>query len=396
VKLSPKLLVPVAVLALGALAAALVIATGPRIEAEPAAVVAPLVRVAEVRLVDLPLEVVTHGTVAPRTESALVPEVAGRVIEVSPSLVSGGFFREGELLLRIEPRDYEVALERARAAQARAKSEHERAQRELGRRQRLAAQDMASAAQLDIASNAAAAAAAALRETSAAREQAERDLARTALRAPFDGRVRDERVDVGQFVNRGVALGTLYAVDFAEVRLPIPDEELAYLELPLVWGGGIPAGEGPEVRLVARFGGREHEWIGRVVRTEGEIDPRSRMVHVIARVEDPYGRRDGGERPPLAVGLFVKAHIRGRLARGVAVLPRAALRGERQVLVVDAEGRLRFRDVELLRSQRDEVVIRAGLAEGEQVSLSTLDTVVDGMQVRVAPAASVAAGGPGR
>jgi RND family efflux transporter MFP subunit len=228
----------------------------------------------------------------------------------------------------------------------------------------------------------------------AAREQAERDLARTEVRAPFDGRVRDERVDVGQFVSRGVSVGTLYAVDFAEVRLPVPDEELAFLDLPLVWPGELPAGEGPEVRLVARFGGDEHEWLGRVVRTEGEIDPRSRMVHVVARVEDPYGRRAAAGRPPLAVGLFVQAHIRGKLARAVALLPRAALRESGQVLVVDAAGRLRFRDVDVLRAQRDEVVIRAGLADGERVSLSPLTTVVDGMRVRVAPPQSVADGGP--
>jgi RND family efflux transporter MFP subunit len=391
---SPKLLVPLALLALGAAGAALVIATGPQVEAKAPTVVSPLVRVAEVRLVDLPLEVTTHGTVAPRTESALVPEVAGRVIEVSPALVSGGFFGAGDLLLRIDPRDYEVALERARAAVARAKSEHSRARRELRRQQELAKHAVASEAQLDVASNAAEAAAAALREAVAAHEQAERDLGRTELRAPFDGRVREEKVDVGQFVNRGVSVGTLYAVDFAEVRLPVPDDELAYLELPLVWPGELPPGEGPEVRLVARFGGEEHEWLGRVVRTEGEIDPRSRMVHVIARVEDPYGRHGAGSRPPLAVGLFVQAHIRGKLARGVAVLPRAALRGS-QVLVVDAEGRLRLRDVDVLRAQRDEVVIRAGLAEGERVNLSPLDTVVDGMPVRVAPLASVAAGAPG-
>ena len=117
------------------------------------------------------------------------------------------------------------------------------------------------------------------------------------------------------------------------------------------------------------------------------------MVHVVARVEDPYGRTGAEERTPLAVGLFVRAVIQGKLATAVAVLPRAALRGDSQVLVVDAEGRLRFRDVEILRELRDEVVILAGLSKGERVCSSPLETVVDGMQIRVAPDVDVAAPG---
>ena len=118
------------------------------------------------------------------------------------------------------------------------------------------------------------------------------------------------------------------------------------------------------------------------MRTEGEIDPRTRMVNDVARVEDPYARRDGGRRPPLAVGLFVEPEILGEVAEGVAVLPRAALRGSARVLVVDAESRLRFREVDVLRRTRDRVLIRGGLEPGEQVCVSPLDTAVDGMEVR--------------
>ncbi len=392
-KLSTRLVAPLAVLALGASGAILLIATRPEVVTKAPEPATPLVRVTTVELRDLTLEVTTHGTVAPRTESALIPEVSGRVLEISPALVSGGFFADGDLLVRIDPRDYEVALERARASVARAASEEARAASELTRRRALAARDFASAAQLDEAVRNQAVASAALRETRAALVQAERDLARTNLHAPFAGRVRDEKVDVGQFVSRGGPIATLYAVDWAEVRLPIPDEDLAFLDLPLVWRGEQPDELGPEVRLFARFGGTEHEWKGRIVRTEGEIDARSRMVHAVARVEDPYGRTDDAERSPLAVGLFVRASIQGKTVPGVAVLPRAALRGDRQVLVIDAEGRLRFRDVEVLRALRDEVVIRAGLESGERVCVSPLETVVEGMPVRVAPDVDVAAQG---
>ena len=380
---SPKLLIAIAFLGLGLVGQVVLNATGPRAEQRPTEVPAPLVRVIEVALADVQLEVATQGTVAPRTESDLVPEVSGPVIWVSPSLVSGGFFDAGEPLLRIDPRDYEVALERARANVARARSEHTRARKDLERSRGLAERSFASDAQLDNAVNAESVAAAVLRETRAARAQAERNLERAEIHAPFTGRVREERVDVGQFVNRGAPIAKLYAVDYAEVRLPIDDEELAYLDLPLFRRDEIETDAGPEVRLHARFAGAEHTWTGRIVRTEGEIDPRSRMVHVVARIRDPYGSDGAPARAPLAVGLFVEAKILGNVVEGVAVLPRAALRGDDQVWIVDSESRLRFRTVEPLRSTRSEVVIRSGLSPGERVCISPLATVVDGMRVRV-------------
>jgi RND family efflux transporter MFP subunit len=393
--MTPRLrtIAPLGVLGLGVLGVIVLLATRPEVAPRTPDVVAPLVRVVDVELADLPLSVSTHGTVAPRTESALIPEVSGRVLEISPSLVSGGFFASGDLLIRIDPRDSEIALERARAAVARTASEEARANAELTRGRALAARDFASDAQLDDAVRNQAVAAAALREARAALVQAERDLARTSLRAPFDGRVRDESVDVGQFISRGAAVATLYAVDWAEVRLPVPDEELAFLDLPMVWRGEQADALGPEVKLFARFGGAEHEWRGRVVRTEGEIDAQSRMVHVVARVEDPYGRGADATRPPLAVGLFVRGEIQGRTAPGVAVLPRSALRADGRVLVLGDDGRLRFRDVEVLRTLRDEVVVSGGLATGERVCVSPLEMVVDGMHVRVAPEIDVAAEG---
>jgi RND family efflux transporter MFP subunit len=378
-----RLILPLVALGLGAAGFALLVATRVPVETRPPATPAPLVRVVPVELETVQLEVKTHGTVAPRTESDLVPEVSGRAVWVAPYLVSGGFFEEGEPLLRIDPRDYQTAVERARATLAQRESELERASRELERRRGLAQREYASAAELDDAINAERVAAAALRVARAALEQAERDLSRTAIVAPFAGRVREESVDVGQFVPRGAPIARLYAVDYAEVRLPVPDDELAFLELPSLYRGDAAEASGPPVRLRARFAGVEQMWEGRVVRTEGEIDPRTRMVHVVARVEDPYARRNGGSRPPLAVGLFVEAEILGEVVDGVAVLPRAALRGPDRVLVVDAESRLRFREVAVLRREHDTVVVRAGLEAGEQVCVSPLDAPVDGMEVRV-------------
>jgi multidrug efflux pump subunit AcrA (membrane-fusion protein) len=173
------------------------------------------------------------------------------------------------------------------------------------------------------------------------------------------------------------------------------------VELPLVYRpeagseAETAAQNGSPVRLRAEFAGREYVWNGRIVRTEGELDPKSRMVHAVARVEDPYVREAGSERPPLAVGLFVEAEILGRRVGAAVTLPRAALRRNEPgpgepgrdghfVLVVTDESRLEFRPVELLRSEREQVVIGSGLASGERVCISPLLAPVDGMAVRVA------------
>jgi RND family efflux transporter MFP subunit len=387
-----RLLLPLVILAVGALGVALLLFLRPTIEPKPPLVKPPRVRVETVVPQALELRVRTHGTVKPRSESSLIPQVSGPVIWVSPVLASGGFFQKGEPLVRIERADHEVEVESARATVARSESEHEHASKELNRQKRLADRSVASETRYDDARNASRIAGAALREANARLEKAERDLVRTELVAPYAGRVRDESVDVGQFVTRGAPIASLYAVDYAEVRLPIPDADLRYIDLPL-----IPRGEGdgeappgPDVLLQARFAGEDHSWSGRIVRTEGEIDVRSRMVHVIAQVKDPYGLLADGEgsgsqlaTAPLAVGLFVEAQILGRRLDDVVVLPRVALRDGDRVWIVDGDDRLHAREVEIVRLERDQVVIGAGLARGERVSVSPLQAVVEGMQVRV-------------
>ena len=179
-------------------------------------------------------------------------------------------------------------------------------------------------------------------------ERARRDLQRAEIVAPYAGRVRTKNVDIGQYVRVGDALATVYAVDIAEIRLPLPDDELAYLDLPLSYRGVEPQVQ-PLVTLRATFAGETHSWDGLIVRTESEIDAVSRMVHAVAEVPDPYAAGPIPNRPPLAVGMYVEAEISGRTARDVAVLPRQALRGRDQVLVVTPDDRISFRMIDVLR-----------------------------------------------
>jgi RND family efflux transporter MFP subunit len=392
-----KVVLPCAVLALAALGGLGLIASAPRIESITPKKTFPAVRVMDGKASDIPLWVHSQGTVAPRTESDLIPEVSGPVVWVSPALASGGFFNQGEALFRIDPRDYEAAVGRARADVARAEGEDEHARAELKRQQGLAKSNATSPSHLSNARRASRVAAAVLEVSRISLEQAQRDLQRTTISAPFEGRVREEHIDVGQFVSRGGPVAKLYSTDFAEIRLPIADRQLAFIDLPN-FRSGAQTDEGPEVILHTTFAGREHQWFGRIVRTEGEIDPRSRMVHVVARVENPYGapeaELEGGgtarmdERPPLAVGLFVQAEIAGPPVRGVIAVPRSALRNDSQILVVDNANRIRRRDVEIIRIDREDVLIRLPLAQGERICTSPLQVVIEGMQVEpiMAPA----------
>ncbi len=383
--MNPKVSAPLGLLALGFAIAILLVATRPMAERSPDSAPAPLVRAMTVQPETVRLTVGAYGTVVPRTESEMVVQVAGEVVWVSPSLVPGGFFAKGEELVRIDPSDAEVALESARASVARNESEASRSRKERDRQRRLAKQSVASQQRIDDAESAYRQAAARLREARAQLRRAERDLARTTLTAPFDGRVRQEKVDVGQFANRGTSIATLYAIDFAEVRLPIPDRDLAYLDLSLAWNDAErELDSGPPVVLRAEFAGKRREWQGRIVRTEGELDPKSRMVHVVARVDDPYGREAEEPSAPLAVGLFVEAEIAGRRLDRAYVVPRSALRSGDRVWVIDGENRLHPRDVEVVRLDADSAVLAPDqLTAGERLCISPLAAPVDGMRVRV-------------
>ncbi len=398
------LLIPIAILGLGVAAVFVLWLTRPKAVPSPVEQVLPVIRVLTLNPQALQLIVKGQGTVTPRTESNLKSQVSGEVVWVSPSLVAGGFFDAGDPLLKLAPVDYEADLESARALLARAESEAGRAEKERLRQRRLADRSVASQARIDDAENAAHVAEAGLREAHARLGRAERDLERTTLHAPYRGRVRSETADLGQFVSRGEALARIYAVDYAEVRLPLPDRELRYLDVPLGYrfpkirddseteeaypiqdlaevGPGSMAG--PKVILRAEFAGEDHEWTGSIVRTEGELDPKSRMVTVVARVEDPYGRSDEGGRPPLAVGLFVQAEISGRIIPEAIVIPRSALQEGGRVLVLDSQNRLHYRSVQVLRTERESVVVEGGLEAGERVVVSPLPAAIEGMSVRI-------------
>ena len=371
-----KFVIPAIVLIVGVAAAALIASARkapPRID-RPA--LGPLVEVMPTEVTDVPVIVSGHGEVVARVVVDLMPQVTGQVVKIHRSLVAGGFFKAGEVLVVIDPRDYDLAVERAQAAVARAKVtlEREQAEAEVAREEwdglhpgeeptglvirepqirQAEAEYAASVADLNI---------------------AKLNLERTLISLPFDGVIVSESVDVGQFVGNGTRLATVYGTDFVDVRVPLDSRELVWFDVPT--GQGTM---GPRAEVSVKLGGREVTWSGRVTRMEAQVDQISRMIHVVVEVADPY--QTNADHQPLLPGTFVDVSIFGRTLAGVVAIPRHAIRDGNRVWVYD-DGALRVREVEVLRSDRLQSLVASGLDGNDLVVVSSLDAVTDGMKVR--------------
>ncbi|WP_323846456.1 efflux RND transporter periplasmic adaptor subunit [Microbulbifer magnicolonia] len=323
------------------------------------------------------LLVPSQGTVRARHEIEVVARVGGVIESVNDAFVPGGFFGPGDALVQIESADYAHQLTRAEAQLANAQST---LAQEAGRAKQAKREwrDLGSAAANDLflrkpQLSAAEAAVAAAR---ADRDQAKLDLERTRVKAPFAGRVVETFVDLGQYVTPGTRLAKIHSTGIAEVRLPLTDHQLSLLNLPL----GQSIENGPAVRLSARIAGQEREWRGQLVRTEASIDPNSRFVYAVAQVANPYQ----GE-APLVNGLFVEADIAGKTFDNILRLPRQALHEGDHLLVLDAENKLVFKDVQLLQAVEEDVWVRGDIAPGERVIVSSLGYSREGMVITANP-----------
>ena len=376
-QLHPSAVWAIGVMALAVVISGLMIKFQPVLEPQAEVVSAPAVSVVSVIPAEQQLLVESQGTVLPYIESHLTPEVSGRVVWVSPSLVVGGEFDEGDKLFEIDSRDYKNSLRRAEASLARAQVEDEIASAELARKEKLFQRKLVSQGELDKAARAAKVASAGLIDAEVTFDQAKLDLSRTTLHAPYHGQVRSEDVDIGQYVQKGSDLGQIYATDKLEVRLPIPNNEFAFLPLSPTSSGLLSDEESTPILLQSEYAGLTYYWQGRLVRIEAEVDAKTRVFYGVARIAN-YASES---HPPLTVGLYVNASITGRLVPHVVSLPRTAMHDKNRVLLVDSDNKIRFRTVKVLRKDFDRVLIDGGLEDGDRVVISPLAVVVDGMQV---------------
>ncbi len=337
----------------------------------------PIVHTVPVSIGEIPMTISGEGTVQALAEIQLVPQVSGKVVYVSDHLVNGGGFQKNELLLSIEPDDYEIDVILAEAGLRDAESKYETAQQEsqaaINEWNRIHPDQVvpplvAKKPQLE-------AALAGLKARGAELEKARLDLRRTKIKAPFNGRVSTEQVGMGQYVTFGQTLATLYSTDAVEIVVPMESRALKWFDVP---GFTTHNQTGATAKVLADVAGKECQWNGQVVRIQGKIDEKTRMVHVVIRVDDPYGTH-----PPLTVGQFVELEISGYRVENAALIPRAALHEENTVWAVNPEeGRLYIRKIHIARMDARGVIVQGGFKTGEHVAVSHLKTVTNGMKVR--------------
>lgn len=373
-----KAVITIAVLLAAVAAAAGIIMSRPMPEQLTVSETTSAIRAVTVAKESMRLMIRSEGTVTPKTQTDLIPEIKGRVTWISPNLVVGGYFSKGDLLVSIDAADYEAKSGLAQAQLLRAEAELEHKSFEFKRLQTLIQDNLVSQSNLENAARALKIAKANVIESKINLAQAERNLTRTKITAPFEGMVRSEAIDIGQFVQQGAPIAAIYASNAVEVRLPIVNAELAYLDAASLQRGELDPATAPMIRITAFYAGSPFVWQGQLARTEGEIDAQSRMITAVARINQDTQSTDV---PPLQVGAFVAAEIQGQYLDDIVRLPRAALRPNSQVLIIDGDNRLRFRAVNVLRLENDYVIIDSGLENGELVNLSPIQTVVDGMRV---------------
>jgi RND family efflux transporter MFP subunit len=354
-----------------------------RPERKEEAVQATMVDAIPVERVSLNLSVFSQGSVAPRTETTLVAEVSGIIVNVSTNFVAGGFFRQGETLLEIDPSDYQAGLKRAQANLASRKAQFAeqkaRADQALKDWKNMGRQGEPS--DLTLRKPQLAEARANVQAAEAELQKAERDLERTRIKLPYDGLVRTKQVDIGQYVAPGTPLGVTFAIDTVEIRLPLSANDVAYLDLP---SATDPADKPkPQVTLTTENSGIRGQWEAEIIRTEGVIDEKSRVTYAVARVVDPYRVLGQSHQAELKVGTFVRAEIQGLRANNVFRLPRSVLRADNTVLVANAERKLEIRQVNVLRAEPQWVYIRDGIMDGDMVITTNLDAAIPGTQLAI-------------
>ncbi|WP_428609523.1 efflux RND transporter periplasmic adaptor subunit [Sedimenticola sp.] len=332
---------------------------------------------------DYTVVVNSFGRIQPRTEGQLVAQVAGQIIAVSANFRDGGFFEAGETLVTIDPRDYKIQVDIAAAELANAKvnleeqlalADQARKDREILNKKGLASDYALRKPQL-------AAARSQIDAAQAKLAQARLAVGRTEIKAPYAGRILSRSVDRGVVVSANQALAKIYATDRVEVRLPLKNSELGYVELPENYRHN---GEGetklPSVKIINSLGSTPQPWPATLVRTAGAIDEQSQQLYVTAQIDNPYEENPQGLRP-LKIGQYVTAEIQGRTLTDAIVIPNAAIYQGSYVYLFD-KGVLRRAEVDVAWQNNREALIGSGLQAGDQLVLTPLGQVSSGTPVK--------------
>ena len=333
---------------------------------------------------EVTLSVESQGTVRPRTRTTLISEVSGTVLEVSDYFIVGGSFDAGDMLMRLDPTDHEVALQRAKAQliSANALLELEKARAVQAKKEwEMTGRPEADAPILALRKPYLAEAEANILQAKAQLKQAELKLQRATIRAPYAGMVSLKSVDVGQYVTTGSRLGETFAIDFVEVRLPLTEKDLSQMEAMSFQNSDVVN----TVALSGSANGNPASWSAVIVRSEGVVNELNRSQYVVARISNPYKLNQTltASTPALLVGTFVTAKLKGKTLDNVFKVPRSALLQGSKVAVVDDMQRLQINSVNVVFSDEDYYYVSTGLKEGAEVIVSAIGTPIEGQKLEV-------------
>ena len=326
---------------------------------------------------DISLKILTNGEVKPLNEINLISQVSGQIVKAADEFVDGGIIKAGSPLVWIDDRDYKLALISAesRVAQASKLLEREIAESELAKND-WEELGLGEASPLTLRIPQLKEAEAAEKAALADLEKAKLNLERTVVKLPFQGIIRQKKTGVGQFVGTGSILATAFSTEEVLIALPLTDTELSYLGLPLAYEEERPF-SGPKVNFYSLVSNKNSEWKGRIVRTAGSIDPLTRLVYVYAEVINPYQQS-----PPLAIGMFVDAVIEGKTIKDGFLVPNSAINNNLNLYIINANDNLEIREIEVLGTENDYVIIKGEISEGERVVVSPLNNAKDGMALK--------------
>ncbi len=377
-----QLVISLSIIALGILLTIILIKSRRPPQQQEQEILAPLVMVKQLKAKDIQMVIRAYGTVSPKVEVDIVPEVPGKVVSVNPSLKAGAFIPANEQILQIDPRDYEFACQQTNAvvADAQVKLEIEMAEAEVARREwDQLHPDIEPNSPLVLRESQVRKAQAALESAKAQLATAQLRLERTSLSLPFDALIISEKVDLGQFMVAGQPVAVAYGIDTVEIKIPLEDEELAWFDIFEDSASLDDKRSKTPAVVKADFAGAEHTWKGYVTRTTGQVDKMSRMISVVVEVPKPFERSNG--RPPLLPGIFARVLIEGKVLENAMAVPRDAIHDSNKVWIVK-DGSLHIEALDIVRADKDFAYAMARVDQNATIVTSSLDTVMEGMKVR--------------
>ena len=409
----------VVVLLISVSVAVVLVRMRPRAEKQEQPSEGRLVTVVSTRSQTLPMLIEAYGTISPRESLKLVAEVRGQVVAMHPAFIEGGFIPSGEVLLSIDPRDYELGVRQAKVGIRQAVAEHDRleqeilnlkaslqlanadvelARAEVNRLKQLAVRDMTSQSVLDKADRQYLNSRERLQSlenqlaitgpdrvrlqsqiemATVVMQQASLELERCQIEVPFHAWVTQKAVEIGQHLAIGQPVGQIYRAGAFDIEVKIPVGDLAWLPDDVDSGVGLPA------MVVFAESNPPKQWLGRLARVKAALDPTTRTLPVVIEVDEPSpGRPTRLSADRLKPGMFVTINIQGRQVTNIHRLPRHLIRDGDTVFIA-VEDQLSIRKVTILRRFKESVLISDGLSDGDLVIASPLSGAVSGMRIRL-------------